>query len=147
LTDGKLVAESTLNAVQKPVTVSSNSVPVKAIKPEKGQLFRTADKKLIAFTGDKNVVLSAPKGIEVQESKSQIIQLNSDDLKSLQKGSNSIQYVKVVNSSGQAQTVPIHLSNVRPKLSPVKSSTSQETLKHLDAALRELQHLKKRSKC
>lgn len=143
MTDGKLVAESTLNTVQKPITIPANSVPVKAIKPEKGQLFRTADKKLIAFTGDKNVVLSAQKGAEVQESKSQIIQLNSDDLKSLQKGSNPIQYVKVVNSSGQAQTVPIHLSNVRPKLSPVKSNTSQETLTHLDAALRELQQMKR----
>ena len=155
LNDGKLVAEQlTSTTLTTPVTqlqkiapqVAVSTVPsVKAFKPEQGQLFRTADKKLIAFTGDKNVILSAPVINDAPEKGPQIIQLSSDDLKNLQKGQNQIQFVKVVNSAGQSQTIPIQMSNSLPATSPVKSSTGviNEGLTHLDNAIRELQQIKR----
>ena len=163
--DGKLLLDSgvsTLNqqGAQKPIapqvlpTESINTPPaIKTIKPEQGQLFRTADKKLIAFTGDKNVIVSGGSttgSASTQEKGPQIIQLSSDDLKVLQKGPSQYQFVKVVNAAGQAQTIPVQINNAKARFgSPVKMSASAlptATVNHesnLDSTIRELQQMKR----
>ncbi len=157
MNDGKLIADqlSTSAAITQftklaPVTIASNTAPpaIKTFKPEQGQLFRTADKKLIAFTGDKNVVLSAPVSTDRTEKGPQIIQLSSDELKNLQKGPNQIQFVKVVNSAGLAQTLPIQLSSSlvsKPATTPIKANvpTINEGVANLDSTIRELQQIKR----
>lgn len=158
MNDGKLIADqvstsATIAQFPKlaPLTIASNTAPtaIKTFKPEQGQLFRTADKKLIAFTGDKNVVLSAPVSADRSEKGPQIIQLSSDELKNLQKGPNQIQFVKVVNSAGVAQTLPIQISSStvsKPATTPIKANAPaavNEGVASIDSTIRELQQIKR----
>jgi len=107
---GKLVVDPSSPAKQAGHTKQQL---MSQFKPEQGQVIRTADGRLIAFTsaaaGAKNLLLASPNKKQ-EKSLGQIIRLQSDTSGPSQDG-NKVQLVRVVNSLGENQTMQLKVQD------------------------------------